>query len=120
MLSSAGWPSPEIRSRLALAAVALAALAVALVLAFASVTVPRTMVHQRSGTAVQKTPDHLPAAAPAAQPPAASTATGVLDERPLWPLLAPWAVAVDVIAALGLVAVLIVRATARRRRGVRR
>jgi hypothetical protein len=108
--------SPQLRSLLSLAAVALAALAVSLLLAFASVTVPTAKT---------------PIAAPAAQPPAVSTAAsvdaehgndvgGAVDQPPLlWALLAPWAFAVDAIAVLGLAAVLIVRSNARRRRRAR-
>ncbi len=120
MLSSAGLHSPQLRSPLWLAAVALAALAVSLLLAFASATAPRP---DANGDAARRTTAETPIAAPAAQPPAASTAAGAdaEHEQPplLWTLLAPWAFAVDAIAVLGLAAVLIVRYNARRRRGAR-
>ena len=131
MLSSAGLLSPELRSRLLLAAVALAALAVSLLLAFASATAPRpdanrdgarsSTAERRSSTQARETTAQTPIAAPAAQPPAVSTAAGADADRPplLWALLAPFAFAVDAIAVLGLAAVLIVRYNARSRRGAR-
>ncbi len=131
MLSSAGLNSPQLRSSLLLAAVALAALAVSLLLAFASATAPRP---DANGDGARRTTAEAPLLAPAAQPPAVSTAAGADAEhesdvggvpgngpsRPrLWALLAPWAFAVDAIAVLGLAAVFIVRYNARRGRGAR-
>jgi hypothetical protein len=130
MLSSAGLNSPQFRSALSLAAVALAALAVSLLLAFASATVRpdangdgarRTAVEGRFSAQAREKSAEKPIAAPAAQPPAVSTAERAAADQPplLWALLAPWAFAADAIAVLGLAAVLIVRYNARRRRGAR-
>lgn len=96
-----------------LAAVALAALAVSLLLAFAFAMPPRP---HPSGVAVHRAIAETRNATPPVQPPPA-----LVDQPPpLWVLLTPWAFGVDVIAMLGLAAVLIVRYNARPRRGARR
>jgi hypothetical protein len=118
MLSSAGLNSPQLRSTLLLAAVALAALAVSLLLAFAVATAPRPDANGDGARHTIATAE-TPIAAPAAQPPAVSTAAGAGQPPLLWALLAPWAFAVDAVAVLGLAAVLILRYHARRRRGAR-
>jgi len=117
MLSSAGSGSPQLRPSFVLAAVALAALAASLLLAFALAAAPHWGTNG----------DHAPYAiverrftSPAAPPPP-TVAVGNESSPPmLWALLAPPAFSVDAIALLGLAAVLIVRAEARRRRGPRR
>lgn len=120
MRSSAGVIDAERRSATALAAVALAALALSLVLAFVST------LHRQPAPAVQRTAAVAPAATPAvattavptaAPTPAVAVAEPVTDRKPqpLWELLAPWALAADVVAGLGLAAVLAVRYAARRR-----
>lgn len=104
MRSFAGLYSPALRLRIALASLALAAVAVSLLLALASVSLPRSTMHAPR-IAVQ-----IPIAAATQQrveKPAAAL-PGISPERTqpalLWTLLTPWALAVDVIAVLGLVA----------------
>ena len=104
-----------------LAAVALAALAVSLLLAFAFAMPPRP---HPSGVAVHRAIAETRNATPPVQPPPAlvdQPPPALVDQPPpLWVLLTPWAFGVDVIAMLGLAAVLIVRYNARPRRGARR
>lgn len=116
-----------------LAAVALAALALSLLLAFASATAPRsdanddvsrgTSAEARSNAQGPEAAAQTPVAAPAPRwPDLWSTIAGAGTGQPqmLRSLLAPWVFAVDVIALLGLAAVLIVRNGTRRRRRVPR
>ena len=116
-----------------LAAVALAALALSLLLAFASATAPRsdanddvnrgTSAETRSNAQGPETAAQTPVAAPAPRWPGLwSTIAGANTSQPqmLRALLAPWVFALDVIALLGLAAVLIVRNGTRRRRRVPR
>ena len=124
MRSSVGVIDAERRSATALAAVALAALALSLLLAFVST------LHRQPDRAVQRNTAAAPAATPAiavttaptvavtAAPPAAVAVAEPRNDakpQPLWALLTPWAVTADVLAALGLAALLAVRRTARRR-----
>lgn len=110
MLSSAGLRNPEIRLRLALAAIVLAALAVALLLAFASTRAPR---HGANGVGARREEAReMTAYTPA---PVHAAAGAVEQPLPMRDLLARFAYTVDVIAVLGLAAVLIVRRDARRR-----
>jgi hypothetical protein len=111
LLSAGGVISPERRSALFLAVVALAALAVSLMLAFASTPAKlpgangagalRKIAESRSGAEARSTNLPVPS----------------VDKPPLlWRLLTPWALALDALAVLGMVAVLALRHGARRRR----
>ena len=106
----------ERRSATALAAIALTALALSLLLAFVST------LHRQPGAVVQRTtvsPAVTPAAAATVTPapPAVAVAepASAAEPQSLYELLAPWAVTADVLAMLGLAAVLALRRAARRR-----
>lgn len=131
MPSSAGSSSLERRSALALAGVPLAALVLSVLLAFASALPQRarapgartpagTTVEMR-GAPAQRTAARTPSA-PTAEPAAISAGPAGQPGKAasLSALLAPWALAVDGVALLGLAAVLALRYTARRPRGARR
>lgn len=127
MLSSAGSViSPQRRPALWLAAIALAALAVSLVLAFAAAPPQRSGANGDDALRTTAQSGSNPRVAPTPALPASTLARSdanlpSLAEKPplLWTLLAPWAIAADVLAVLGLAAVLAVR-HAQRRRGARR
>jgi hypothetical protein len=127
--------SPQRQSALFLAVVALVALAVSLMLAFASAPPQRTgangdgalhTAERRSSARARGSTAGATIVAPTAKPPAASTVAGarqppsLVDQSPsLWTLLAPWALAVDALAVLGMAAVLTLRHGTRRRRRAR-
>jgi membrane protein implicated in regulation of membrane protease activity len=119
--------SRQVRSRLYLAAVPLAAFAIALVLALASVAVQhsitangaralRTSANRPAGADVPNPAAHVPIAAPRSEP---ATPRAVLTGEPpsLSTALAPWALAADAFAVLGMIAVLALRYVAGRRGG---
>lgn len=109
MPSSAGLRNPETRLRLALAAVVLAALAVALVLALASTRIARQGANG-DGASREQARDMTNTPIPVQ-----TAAAGSEQPLPMRELLARFAYTVDVVAVLGLAAVLIVRRDARRR-----
>jgi hypothetical protein len=105
MRSFAGLYNPQLRLRVALGSIAFAAFAVSLLLAFASVTLRPPTIHapQVAAPLPNAAAPHeqiaLPAAAPRTSPEGRKTA-------PLWTLLARWALAVDVVAIVGLIAMM--------------
>jgi hypothetical protein len=119
MQSSAGSRNLQLRALVWLGSIAAAAFVVALLLAFASTTVPNV---ESGGNTVQTIVVPRFVGQPRAAPSPAPVATSVpLPEMPqrLWPLLTRWAYGLDASALLGLVAVLIVGYSTRRRRGAR-
>jgi hypothetical protein len=136
MPSSAGSSSLERRSALALAGVPLAALLLSVLLAFASAlpqrppargavkpveTTAQTRAAPARRTSARTT--SAPTAEPAAPETAAISAGPAAEPAKtssLAALLAPWAIGADVLALLGLIAVLALRRAARRPRGARR
>jgi hypothetical protein len=131
MPSSAGSSSLERRSALALAGVPLAALVLSVLLAFASALpqrlrargaeTPLPTAGQTRAAPAQRTTVRTPSVAAAQPAPASTRPTGGAGEpSSLWTLLAPWALAADVLALLGLVAVFALRRAARRPRRARR
>lgn len=110
--------SPQYRSALFLTVVALAALAASLILAFAFAPPERPGAHDEG--ALPKTTERRssPRAPGTTEPAARSRPLPSLVDKPplLWTLLTPWALRVDAIAVLGMVAVLALRHGIRRRK----
>lgn len=105
----AGTSNPQIRSRLVLGGVAVAALVLSLLLAYAAAMFPRWQESVRAQAAVQA---RIPLPTPQPLNPAPFVAPGQTAlHRPqapaLWSLLTPGALIVDVMAALGLVAMVL-------------
>lgn len=109
MPSLAGLYNAQVKLRLALVSIALAAMAISLLLAFASASLPHRVLHASATVA------EIPSVAPPPVPRNFSStgASSVTPERhqpaaPLWNLLTPWALAIDAIAVLGLLGVVVV------------
>ncbi len=101
MPSSAGSYSSQLRLRLALTAIAIASVALSLVLAFASVYVPNSIA-QAQQQLQQARATQQATIAPSDVTARGAPRTSEAQRRSvLWPLITPWALAIDAIAVVG-------------------